>query len=210
VSPEEAARLKLLRTAPLNSWVALSCDESKILATAATYSEVIELCEQAGEKDPLIIKTPEQWSSLAVWVNLKIKYKAYPDVYGPPDSFIYAVMLDVQVALPQLNAPRTRRFDAIVDSGASRTLLHADLARHLGLELKAGEIERAQGIGGSEEIYLHEITLFLPGGPVTTKAGFKDRLPVAGLLGMKGFFEFFRVTFDSAQKICEIDRNYRA
>jgi len=66
MSPEETARLELLRTAPLNSWVALSGDESRIIATAATYSEVVGLCEQAGERDTLIIKTPEQWSSFTV------------------------------------------------------------------------------------------------------------------------------------------------
>jgi hypothetical protein len=56
----------LLRSAPLNSWVAFSADESRIIATGTTYSEVIELSEHAGETDPLIIKTPEQWSSFSV------------------------------------------------------------------------------------------------------------------------------------------------
>ena len=119
-------------------------------------------------------------------------------------------MLDIQIALPQHNAPRTRRFEAIIDSGATRTLLHADFARHLGLEIDAGEVETTQGISGIEQIYLHDITVYLPGGPVKTKAGFKDKLPVAGLLGMKGFFEFFKITFHSDQKTCEIERNYQA
>jgi len=66
MSSQEAIRLKLLRSAPLNSWIALSADESKIVATGATYSEVVELSERAGAGDPLIIKTPEQWSSLSV------------------------------------------------------------------------------------------------------------------------------------------------
>ena len=66
MSPQEAARLELLRSAPLSSWVALSADETRIVATGATYSEVVELSERAGETDPLIIKTPEQWSSFAV------------------------------------------------------------------------------------------------------------------------------------------------
>jgi hypothetical protein len=142
--------------------------------------------------------------------QLKIRYKAFPDAYGPSGSFIYAVMLEVQIALPQPNAPRSKRFEAIIDSGATRTLLHADLAKYLGLETSVGEVETTLGIGGRQQISLYEISLFLPGGPVKTKAGFQNNLPVAGLLGMKGFFEFFKVTFDSAQKICEIDRKFHA
>jgi hypothetical protein len=61
-----AIRLELLRAAPLNSWIALSEDESRIVATGATYSEVVALSERAGVSDPLIIKTPEQWTSLSV------------------------------------------------------------------------------------------------------------------------------------------------
>ena len=124
-------------------------------------------------------------------------------------DYLYAVMLDVQIALPSPAAPRTKRFEAIIDSGATRTLFHSDFLSHLGLDLAAGELEITQGIGGSEHTYLHEITLYIPGGPVRIKAGFKDRLPIAGLLGMNGFFEFFKVTFDPEAKICDIDRIYR-
>jgi hypothetical protein len=66
MSSPNAIRLELLRSAPLNSWIALSEDESRIVATGATYSEVVELSERAGVGDPLIIKTPEQWTSLSV------------------------------------------------------------------------------------------------------------------------------------------------
>ncbi|HWZ42768.1 MAG TPA: aspartyl protease family protein [Candidatus Saccharimonadales bacterium] len=118
--------------------------------------------------------------------------------------------MEVQIAHPAPGAPRTRRFEVIIDSGATRTLFHSSLASHLGLELKSGEIELTQGIGGGVPIYLHEITLYLPGGPVKIKAGFRDNLPVAGLLGMNGFFEFFRVTFDPDLKACELQRIHRA
>ena len=66
MSPQDIRRLELLRNAPLNSWVALSEDESTIVATGATYSEVVERSESAGVSDPLILKTPEQWSPLSV------------------------------------------------------------------------------------------------------------------------------------------------
>jgi hypothetical protein len=66
LSPENAVRLKLLRSAPLNSWVALSEDESRIVATGATCAEVVERCDRAGISNPLLLKTPEQWLPLAL------------------------------------------------------------------------------------------------------------------------------------------------
>lgn len=140
---------------------------------------------------------------------MKIPYKVYPDSTGPLGSYLYSAVLNVQVALPTPNAPRTRRFEAIIDSGATRCLFHSEIARYIGVDLKIGQVETTQGIGGDELIYLHEIMLYLPGGPVKTKAGFKENLPVAGLLGMNGFFEFLRITFHGDSKVCEIDRIYR-
>jgi len=66
MSPQEAARLEALRSAPLNSWVALSEDETKIIAVGATYSEAAENSERAGVSDPVIIKTPPKWAPLSV------------------------------------------------------------------------------------------------------------------------------------------------
>ncbi len=146
--------------------------------------------------------------SLLLGIHLQIAYKKFPDAFGPPGAFLYCAMLNIQVALPLSNAPRTKRFEAVIDSGATRTLLHADLAVHLGLNIMTGQIERTQGISGSEYVYLHEVMIYLPAGSVKTKVGFKDNLPIGGLLGMNGFFEFFKVTFDPNLKACEIQRIY--
>lgn len=66
MSPENAHRLELLRSAPLDSWIALSEDETRIVAVGATYSEAAERSEIAGVSDPLILKTPVQWAPLSV------------------------------------------------------------------------------------------------------------------------------------------------
>ncbi len=66
MSADPNIRLKLLSSAPLNSWIALSEDESRIVAVGATYAEVVERSEQAGVSDPLILKTPEQWAPLSI------------------------------------------------------------------------------------------------------------------------------------------------
>jgi hypothetical protein len=51
--------------------------------------------------------------------------------------------------------------------------------------------------------------LHLPGGPIQVAAAFKEKLGVAGLLGMQGFFEHFIVTFDPTLKACTLERVYR-
>jgi hypothetical protein len=63
---QEDTRLDVLRSAPLNSWIALSEDESKIVAVGSTFSEVVTNSEEAGVSDPLIIKTPKAWAPLSV------------------------------------------------------------------------------------------------------------------------------------------------
>ncbi len=60
------ARLEVLRSAPLDTWVALSEDESAIVATGSTYEEVARNSENAGVDDPLILKTPKHWLPLSV------------------------------------------------------------------------------------------------------------------------------------------------
>jgi hypothetical protein len=59
-------RLELLRSAPLDAWVALSEDESEIVAVARTYSEVVALTHKHGVNDPVILKTPSEWAPLSV------------------------------------------------------------------------------------------------------------------------------------------------
>jgi Family of unknown function (DUF5678) len=59
-------RSEALRSAPLNSWVALSEDETRVIATGATYEEVSKRLDEAGEENAVIIKTPESWLKFAI------------------------------------------------------------------------------------------------------------------------------------------------
>jgi hypothetical protein len=59
-------RLRVLREAAPNSWIALSSDESRCVAHGATYSEAVANAEQEGENDPVLIKTPEDWTPLVL------------------------------------------------------------------------------------------------------------------------------------------------
>lgn len=60
------ARAELLRKAPLDSWIALSEDETKIVAVGATFEEATRKSELAGVEDPVLLKTPKVWLPLSV------------------------------------------------------------------------------------------------------------------------------------------------
>jgi hypothetical protein len=62
----ESPRTKALRSLPMNSWVAFSNDESRVIATGSTYDEVVKNSDAAGEADPVIMKTPQEWLPLSV------------------------------------------------------------------------------------------------------------------------------------------------
>ncbi len=98
----------------------------------------------------------------------------------------------------------------MIDSGASGCLFHGSIGRAIGLDIGKGTLITTLGIGGPLDVYLHDITLYIPGGPVITKAGFCDNASVAGLLGIAGFFEHFKITFDPTALRVELERVYHA
>jgi hypothetical protein len=112
----------------------------------------------------------------------------------------------VSLALPLPNAPGSERIEALIDSGLTRCLFHADIGRYLGLDVAAGTKEETLGISGLDITYLHDVVLYIPGGAVMINAGFKENLPLAGLLGMHGFFEHFVITFDHNALACDLQR----
>jgi hypothetical protein len=59
-------RLELLRSAPLDSWIALSDDETEIVATGASYAEVVQNSDKAGVSDPILLRTPKVWMPFSV------------------------------------------------------------------------------------------------------------------------------------------------
>ncbi len=60
------SRFEALQAAPLDKWIALSDDESRIVAIGSTYDEAVANSEKAGVPDPVIIKTPKAWAPLSV------------------------------------------------------------------------------------------------------------------------------------------------
>ncbi len=60
MSPE--ARIKALRAAPADGWVAFSSDEERVVAHGKTYEEAVMKAEKNGEPDPVLTKVPKDWS----------------------------------------------------------------------------------------------------------------------------------------------------
>lgn len=142
-------------------------------------------------------------------MSLKLPYQKYPDGQAR-GGFFYAATVPVNIALPAKNSPRSKRFDAIIDSGASQCIFHASIGRAIGLEIEKGEKVSTNGIQGPAQLYLHDISLFAPGGIIATRAGFSEELPIAGLLGMEGFFQHFTIIFDPTALRVELNRIYQA
>lgn len=138
---------------------------------------------------------------------MKFAYKKYPFRDG---GFAYSAVLNVNLALPARNSPRSKRFEALIDSGASRCIFHTSIGKALGLDIEKGDPENTLGVNGISRVYVHNVSLYAPSGIIAIRAGFSHELPLAGLLGMNGFFEQFRVLFDPTFEGFELDRVFLA
>ena len=59
-------RLKVLVDAKPNTWLALSHDESRVVAQGVDYAQTVGTAEEAGESDPVLIKIPYEWNPMVL------------------------------------------------------------------------------------------------------------------------------------------------
>jgi hypothetical protein len=126
---------------------------------------------------------------------LKRKHPAFP---GERHSWIPILNVKISAA-PQ--SPPTLLFEAVVDSGSADTLFHADIAPQIGIIVDQGiSAPRFGGIvkGQRMTVYFHDVHLHVGADVIKIRAGFSDAMSVAAILGRRGFFEHFIVTFDPA------------
>lgn len=100
--------------------------------------------------------------------------------------------------------------DALVDTGADVSLLPNSMAAKLGIELPVmPEYPIGSPIGSATTYRLAEVRLELRRPPDvlrwTTSVGFVDRKLPYAILGTRGFFEFFRLSYDASQHTFELD-----
>ena len=141
---------------------------------------------------------------------MRFAYKDVPNAKGLND---WIAVVPVQISDPARHSPPCRRFEAVIDSGATICLFHASVGESIGLKIDKGEPDEMMGINGvPTAIFTHTISLHVLGSMFKIKAGFTSGLPLAGLLGRIGFFEHFKITFDHSSKPpgFELERIYRA
>ena len=60
------ARIAALQSAPLNSWIALSGDETRVIAHGSSFEEVSAQLETIGDDDAVMMRTPAVWEPLSI------------------------------------------------------------------------------------------------------------------------------------------------
>ena len=60
------ARTTALNSAPMNSWIALSGDETHIVAQGSSFEEVSAQLDSIGDDDAFVIRTPAVWEPLSI------------------------------------------------------------------------------------------------------------------------------------------------
>ena len=108
------------------------------------------------------------------------------------------------------NGNRHKDVISLVDSGADVCLFHSDIGRMLGIEIEAAPELAFQGVSGKKEVaYLHRVDLVVRGlSSITLDVVFTDSMAVGtGLLGQRGFFEQFQISFQLEQKSFDVIPN---
>ena len=95
--------------------------------------------------------------------------------------------------------------DAFVDTGASYSLFHADVAELLGLVLENGELsEMITGDGDSMKVYIHKIKVVVANTEFIASIGFSKDIGVGfNIIGRKDIFDRFIVCFHEKGKFLE-------
>ena len=97
---------------------------------------------------------------------------------------------------------------AYVDSGASWSVFHVDVAQLLGINLKKAKRRYVTlGNGSVLPIYLEHIRVRFAGTEFSVPAGFTDALRMGfNLMGRAGFFDRFTMCFNDRARVLTVTR----
>lgn len=109
----------------------------------------------------------------------------------------------------------TVNIDALVDTGADVTLFSEGVAAQLGLDLSAAsEFSIGTALGTRATYRAMPLTIELRRKPDvlrwTTTVGFVPHRMAYGILGTRGFFEFFHFTYDVTEGFFELEPKWLA
>src|SRR5216684_598852 len=120
---------------------------------------------------------------------MNFNFKKYGDIYRP----VIPIRLE--------NEGQSVQYEVLVDSGADLCIFNAYMAGIVGIDLTKIEPEYISTVAGTSHFYMHEVTIKIGDVSKTIKAGFIEGMANSyGIVGMKGFFDSFIITFDQPKK----------
>lgn len=133
---------------------------------------------------------------------MKFRYKKYaPGIVRP--------VIPIEVIYQNKIVP----YEVLVDSGADSCVFDAQIGEILGVDIAGGKRYKVSGITGiAEDYYIHQVKINVGGWKYEIQAGFLPNMRGLGygVVGQRGFFEFFVVKFDLLKEEIELKpRNVR-
>ncbi len=100
-------------------------------------------------------------------------------------------------------------FYAFVDSGASFSIFHSDIAEILDIKIEDGDkVLVTVGDGSLIPVYIHKLKIKFAGREFEARIGMSRKLGIGfDIIGRKDFFENFKICFDEKNKIVEAIEN---
>ena len=115
--------------------------------------------------------------------------------YHNGEAYFPAIPLYISTGDKQL------KLRALIDSGATISILRHEVAEELGIIIEQGEEIYLGGVGGRIKGFIHEVNLDVVGKLFRCPVVFsREYLVSFNLLGRQGFFERFMITFDEKHK----------
>jgi len=136
-------------------------------------------------------------------MRLKWKKYNYTAQMGPGNSFVYRPLIRINISARSGGENMT--IDAMIDSGTDSTVLNADIARAIGIDLSKCSRIKLGGIGSTEG-YLSNVVVKVPDFKVVmdVPVAFAENPPFDGLLGQRHFFQRFKITFEKRLNIFRV------
>lgn len=121
------------------------------------------------------------------------------------ESMVYRPYVTIYIH----NGDKRVPVDALVDSGSDGMVIHAGLAKDLGINPSKCPHKSLGGATGSKEGFTCEVAYEVDGfqkDTIKTVAMFISDLPVACLIGQEDFFERFIVQFEKRNNVLRISK----
>jgi len=110
------------------------------------------------------------------------------------------------VTLEIYSPPRWIEFEAYVDSGATFSIFHKNIADILDIDYKKGRLLKViVGDGNTICVYIHKLLVRFNNRKFVAQIGFSSKLGVGfNLLGRRSFFDRFQFCFNDKKRLLTV------